>query len=311
MATWNGVGEDYLLWSDRPIQAWEELLPQLEYWGFDTVRLSFAFPDAPPRPEGGYTHNPIDFNRLDQVLELLSSHGIKGILDCHNYNDHEDWFGSEAWIDDWVRVARRFKGDDRILAYELYNEPEYMTWHEPDVTSRADVLSALAKCKDAIRAIGDMHIIVYSDPYYYDYAKPTDRWNIVTSFHAWATQANTVEGAQNHASQVIQAMSDWSWITKVWLGEFGAIYDWDDYLNKTERWRAQKAFVVDLVDFSLANKSGFSWWLYSNKIGPVNELMAQTRYMKPAAPMPLWQKIAIGGILGGIIVGGIGIASRR
>ena len=65
---WIGTGEDWALWSDEPLDAWTEYLADIQKWHFNTLRLSFRFPDAP-----AITHTPLNHEQLDAILNILSA----------------------------------------------------------------------------------------------------------------------------------------------------------------------------------------------------------------------------------------------
>jgi aryl-phospho-beta-D-glucosidase BglC (GH1 family) len=127
---WRGAGGSYIFHArDRYQEAWQLHLPEIQAMGLNTVRLAFAFPDSGINPEYGTPSADIlDFNKLDLVLDFLTAHQIKAILDLHNWADMIGDFGSQKLVDDWVRVAVRYRGDSRIVAYELFNEPGSETW---------------------------------------------------------------------------------------------------------------------------------------------------------------------------------------
>lgn len=283
---WIGVGEDYLLKytaGEDYLAKWTALLQRMNKWRFNVVRLSARFADAPAT-----AHSIVDFDKLDAVINLIAANGKGVILDlCHNWQDHYGWFGSQAWIDDWVAVANHYKGDPRILAYELFNEPFTETW-APNITSGEDVLHALVDCTDAIRATGDTHMIWFSDPGlsgYGDLELPdwARRDNVMFPFHGWSRTVAEAEVVRN-----------WWLYWKnnvhpgVIVGEFGTYSD-------PEPWETQKEIAVGNINFCLEHNIGFLWWLYSTdhfREDAADEVLEASNYTPtPPIDLPL-----IGGI---------------
>jgi len=270
---YTGIGEDYLLWSWDYLATWRDLLRKAERWNFNTFRLSFRFPEAPAT-----THSLLDYKKLNEVLNLLSVHGIKAVLDCHNWRDHYGWFGSDEWINSWVELASVFKGDSRILAYELFNEPCRDTWC-PSITSTEGVARAFAKATDAVRQVDSARTVVWADPFdYYGGSVPEDtrRGNVIYAFHGWIDTSN-VSAAKMYAFRKAKQMDDWERIYghgSAWLGEFGTFGEYD--------WEAQKTFAVTLINRCLESDIGFCWWTYSSNPEVASAVLRSSSYLKPS-----------------------------
>lgn len=293
-----GTGEKYYLdywWNTGQtlLEKYQDLIENPDYgyqrWGFNTARLSFVFPDQPFDPA---LDRPIlDYNKLDEVLNILEGYGIKVIIDCHNYRALAGWCGSQAWIDDWLAFAQRYKGDKRILGYELFNEPFSSQW-APNIQSRDDLCWAFANLTDAIRAIEPSRTIVWCDPgYLFNPAKEltagTYRSNVIFDFHAWAWDKNwSVAEALQEAQDRINLADHWKTLypnTQCWLGEFGVLSAYPP--------EPQDALFNVLVNVFFANHEGFSiWWFYGMQQGQLRErysnLLTETDYVPGAPPTP-------------------------
>jgi len=190
---WRGAGGSYLFHAgDRYKEAWQLHLPEIQAMGLNTIRLAFAFADSAPNQDYGVPSADIlEFEKMDWVLDFLSKYSIKGILDLHNYNDMFRDFGSQKLVDNWRMVAQHYRGDSRVVAYELFNEPGSSTW-APSVKSKLDVAKFYANLTDAIREVDPDHIVIWeSQPYVppleeiVDYLRP----NVVFTFHRWWTNS--------------------------------------------------------------------------------------------------------------------------
>jgi hypothetical protein len=288
-----GCGEDYLLDSsigappEEYLKRWIELTERFSKWQFNTVRLAFRFQDAPSTSET--VVETLDYGKLEEILSFLYKKGVRAILDLHNFRDMYSWFGSDAWIKDWCELASRYKGDDRIIAYELFNEPGSTTW-APQVTTKEDVARALARCTDAIREIDPNRRVVWADPSYYNYTIPPEavRPNVIYGFHAWKPTSDMNE-AMTYLKSKLERMKSWKEkYGTVWLGEFGAYGGYD--------FEVQKAICVGLINWCVDNRVGFCYWLYSRNHwvkGSADEILAQSNYAKLlqvtlTGPLGIW-----------------------
>lgn len=186
---WRGAGGSYLFHSNYYILAWEKHLPEIKAMGLNTVRLAFRFPDSNPGENGFVDSDTLDYGKLEEVLAWLDMHGLKAILDCHNYKDMYGDFGSQKLIDDWVALAEHFKDDARIVAYELFNEPGSVTWASW-LRSKEDVVKAYANLTDAVRAVDPDRIVIWQSSHYLPAEFPEGfaqylRPNVVYTVHRW------------------------------------------------------------------------------------------------------------------------------
>jgi aryl-phospho-beta-D-glucosidase BglC (GH1 family) len=293
---WLGIGSDWRVLNQPAalsirdvLDLWrQDVETHLQTWRFNTVRLAFAFPGS-----GGTTRNVLQLDELDQVLTLLASYGIRGILDLHNLEDMPGYFGSAAWIAAWVDLATRYRDDDRIAAFELFNEPfgpdkpsRVSTW-DPSITGGGSNLSdgtegvaaALAACVDAIRSTGDTHPIVYPDPWWF---RPTrdevydphsfiesgySRENIVITMHPWYlwTDQSLEKMYKDFLFNQLDKFEAWAEHYPLWLGEFGAA-------SPDEKpWHTQKTVGVELVNYALSKGIGFNLWIARESSGQREE----------------------------------------
>jgi hypothetical protein len=222
---YTGIGEDYLFWTGNP-ESWNSTLTdftgapvtalqKISQWKFNTVRLCFAFPNSNSK-----THSILDLAKMDRVIELIASTGAKVILGCHNVDDMVGFFGSQAWIDNWVQLSQKYKGDQRILAFEIFNEPWAMgesPWFQnQDLTNQA-----ITRCIDAIRAVDPSRMIVYP---WLGIVPNYAGSNMLYTLHTWTwttDDATTITEAQNFINNVIVPTIAKYGAANVWVGEIG------------------------------------------------------------------------------------------
>jgi hypothetical protein len=254
---WRGTGGSYLFHAgNRYQEAWQLHLPEIQAMGLNTIRLAFAFADSVPNPEYGVPSADIlDFDKMDWVLDFLSQQGIKGILDLHNYNDMFGDFGSQRLVDNWRVVAQHYRGDPRVAAYELFNEPFGSTWAS-SIRSKMDVARFYAELTDAIREVDPEHIVVWeSQPYVLPLEEIADclRPNMVFTFHRWWTNQKwefdvwTPEQLSymslSYAVEYRKKLS-----IPFWFGEFGAHWPFNSsnpewFLTEQHLWRCEEQVV--------------------------------------------------------------------
>ena len=158
------------LWS----RAWQEMLDQVVGAGFNSLRLPFSNQlfDAGSVPNSmDLTKNPdlkglSGLELLDRVLAGAAARGLRVVLDRHRPSadaQSELWYTdrvSEArWIDDWVMLAHRYRGQPAVVGADLHNEP-----HGPaswgDGNAKTDWRLAAERAGNAILAANPDWLIV-------------------------------------------------------------------------------------------------------------------------------------------------------
>ena len=149
------LGDDYLTWSNwnGDPSAWDSQLHWFTTYHCTGARLSFSFADD----SGTNKDSTYSWAKMDSVLTKLSSVGVKAVI-CDFAGSDSHFYGSQAWVNDWTQVASDFKGDSRIAAFEIANEPytNYLasnanTMHNFNVAC-FDVISQI-RSVDSVRAI--------------------------------------------------------------------------------------------------------------------------------------------------------------
>ena len=296
----NGFGTDYRVsYTDKslPFETilanWRSEIPKIKSFGFNTVRLAFAFNNS-----GDTTHSTLVYSELDQVLTLLDRNGLNAVLDLHNYNDMPGFFGSPGWIQSWTDLASHYKNDQRIVAYELFNEPFTANWYSGVQTGGAGgsegtgCLQALAQCVDAIRSTGDDRSIVYPDPYFIipysqrmnpEYIPPSMRRpNIIMTFHFWYGDTQTMDKMNMLFAYREKEAAAWQKYYTVWIGEYG----W--YSSSTYDQAVQQAWLIGWTQWAIQQDVRVSWWLHGYTGGRAQAYQLCKTVMQAAAmPMPI------------------------
>ena len=125
--------------------------------------------------------------KMVTVLSELGSVGVKVVLTDQAILN-EPWYGSQAWVNDWVQVAIDLKGNPNVEAFQLMGEP-YSGFLSPTgptggVTDVNSLNAALAYCIEQIRAVDPTRTIMM--PLETMIPKGADTWSEVwTSMSAY------------------------------------------------------------------------------------------------------------------------------
>jgi len=152
-------------------------------------------------------------DRLEGVLKLSEEYGLYVAVDLHalpggRYENrsmamfYEKPY-AEEFVRVWEKIARRFKGNGVIWAYDLVNEPV----HAMELPEGMDDFRELQiKAANAIRRIDPGKPIIFEvfkwdSPEGFDYMVPIDMPNIIYQAHMYRPHAYTHQGL--HDSKVI------------------------------------------------------------------------------------------------------------
>lgn len=141
--------------------------------GLSFVRLAVPWQRLQEIPDGGTAADglaqPIDEAYLDVIeeeVELAARAGLRTVIDLHNGCTYP--WGAGPFVEGsircgdgiepahveaiWTAIAERFRGDERVLAYDIFNEPRWSVG--------VDAYREYSQyAVDAIRATGDRHVI--------------------------------------------------------------------------------------------------------------------------------------------------------
>lgn len=158
------------IWARR----WEDMLKLVADLGFNTIRLPYSNDVFDPNSKP----NGIDFNQnpdlqgltpveiMDKIVEGAGQLGLKIILDRHRPDQNSQsnlWYtdkvSTERWIEDWKRLAQRYRGNDTVIGADLHNEPHGgATWG--DGNPNTDWRMAAEKAGNAILSINPDWLII-------------------------------------------------------------------------------------------------------------------------------------------------------
>lgn len=144
--------------------------------GLNCVRLPLYWRDFLPieieRPDQVRPDTPLDFSRLDRALASARRHRLLVLLDLHgapgsqNGRDHSgDARAAALWTDPaaqalclrlWRELARRYRDEPAVAAYDLLNEPARdarAKWWDAGIIDFVSLLYAEVRAADPDRPI--------------------------------------------------------------------------------------------------------------------------------------------------------------
>ncbi|HEX6291015.1 MAG TPA: cellulase family glycosylhydrolase [Herpetosiphonaceae bacterium] len=128
--------------------------------GINTVRALVPYRTSEGWTDGQGNIPPQMLERLRQFVQIAGRHQLKVIVTLFDWHDSIAAAGSleEAYDLRYLRtIVAAFKDDDRVLAWDLHNEPDnYGSWLEGKAPAVVDWLGRMA---DAIRVLDRHHPI--------------------------------------------------------------------------------------------------------------------------------------------------------
>ena len=182
-------------------------------WNVNIIRI-------PVHPSGYTYYGKTEYLKiLDSILDFAEKHEIYAIIDFHSigfppsgtYMYLEDssvpWgkgqsiyaYTDQSMKDFWRDISDHYKNDNRVIFYELFNEPTYGTGFS-DSQSWGQWKSKAEELVDVIRGYdSDAKIIVSGILWSYDLsyvlANPVNRQNIVYGTHPYPNQSKSYDEA--------------------------------------------------------------------------------------------------------------------
>ncbi|MCL8012012.1 glycoside hydrolase family 5 protein [Streptomyces sp. AS02] len=191
--TWNGSGDPaddanhhagensgrIPLGLDRASMA--EIIAGFREVGINSVRLPFSnemVHDGRPVTDDAVAANPSLRGRTplqvyDAVVGELTAAGLAVILNnhtnttrwCCGVDGNERWNASrstEAWENDWLFMARRYKDNQRVVGADLYNEVRRTVWDDPNwgLGDDHDWFAASQRVGDRILTEADRDLLI-------------------------------------------------------------------------------------------------------------------------------------------------------
>ena len=304
------IGEDYLrTYSDiTAASAWNSTYMQyFNKWNCNTARLGFAFSDAPVTGDGTHTHSMYVESKMDDVLEIFDGYNIKVILDNHNYVDHANYAGTQAWVDNWKAIATHYLDDDRIAGFNIFNEPNLATWADDgDYTSvgiidtKEKLIEVFKYCIDQIRVIDSDRTIFFPVCYGMGIGldNATTLHNLLVTYgvtalnnivydighpyyfeNAWDLYATPYlspeQVALNFRNNIILPSVAYYTSENCWIGETAA------FANKTDNYQVR--WLKSFINACCVSDVGFQVWAFFGKIALQEDAMALSNY--PSYPL--------------------------
>jgi len=152
---------------------WGTILDQLVALHYNLIRVPFSDdimkPGAMPS-NINYLLNPdlkglTSLQVLDKIIAGCRARGLRVLLDRHrptSAGQSDLWYTAQVsekqWIDDWVTLAKRYRGDDTVIGADLENEPRGpATWGTGDL--KTDWRLAAERAGNAILAVNPYWLI--------------------------------------------------------------------------------------------------------------------------------------------------------
>jgi hypothetical protein len=167
----------------------QEYFQALVATGATTGRLFFSFTRCATCTT--YDIAAGEVYKLDEMVETARRHGVKLIIVAQFQNDERGawWAGSERWqgaAAAWQQIARRYRDEPAVAAYELFNEP-----NAPGQSVAAAVglwARLTAQIIRAIREVDTRHLLIVQPPpgghtSAFTVLRPFSDSGIVYSFH--------------------------------------------------------------------------------------------------------------------------------
>ena len=263
--------------ADAFYQAWRDNhttkadIDAMARWGFNSVRLPmhYALYTLPVEQEplaGKQTWREEGFRRTDELLAWAKANDLYLILDLHaapggqgndlNISDR-DPDAPSLWDDPrqqdkmvalWKELARRYKDEPYIAAYDIINEPNWGFADKQDKNGckengNAPLRELLVRTTRAIREVDRKHLLVIEGNCWgNNYRGVLDEgpWddNLAISFHKYW---NTTDAASIAEHLALRDKHD----MPLWLGETG---------ENSNDWFARTVALVE------GQGIGWAWW---------------------------------------------------
>lgn len=227
--------------------------------GANTVRLPFNYKLFTHEDYMGVNDPDMGFRMIDRAVEWCRKYGLYLILDMHDCpggqtGDNIDNSYGYPWLfesepsqqlfcDIWQKIARRYKNEPTVLAYELMNEPiAHYFDNKEELNLKLEPL--YKRAVKAIRAVDSNHIVMLGGA----------QWNgNFGMFSDWKFDSKIMYTCHRYGGEptkvAFQNLIDFRDKTglPMYMGETG---------HNTDQWQAE---VVEMLK---ANNIGYTFWPY-------------------------------------------------
>ncbi|BCL29512.1 glycoside hydrolase family 5 protein [Streptomyces aurantiacus] len=158
-----------------------EIIAGFQEIGINSIRLPFSnemIHDTRPVTDTAVAANPAlrgstPLQVYDAVVRELTAAGLAVVLNnhtnttrwCCGVDGNERWNASQstqAWEDDWLFMARRYKDNQRVVGADLYNEVRRNIWDDPNwgLGDDHDWFAASQRLGDRILTEADADLLI-------------------------------------------------------------------------------------------------------------------------------------------------------
>ena len=196
----------------------EKDLNVLADWNVNHVRWQLLWGGFPNGPADSATNEEYlawietECQKLDRMLPLCEKKGVHVVIDLHtppggrledaNMKMFQEKKYQDVFLDVWEKIAKRYKGNPAVWAYDLVNEPceGLIPYDQKDAPVDWRTLAIAATKR--IRAIDpDRAIIIepapWGSPDSLDWFEPIDAKNVVYSVHMYLPHRFTHQGVHD------------------------------------------------------------------------------------------------------------------
>ncbi|EWY37703.1 hypothetical protein N825_16760 [Skermanella stibiiresistens SB22] len=299
---------------------WQEMMKQMVDTGFNAIRLPFSSELlAGKTPTNiNFTLNPdlaglSGLQIIDKIVDYAGQIGMRIILDHHrsaagdgpNANGlwYDGQYTEQRWIDDWVMLAQRYKGNDSVVAADLHNEPHGpATWGDDNPAT--DWEAAAERAGSAIQQVNPDWLIMvegietYKGSWYWwggnlqgvadDPVTLPIANKVVYSPHDYPNSVYPQPWFQgNDYASKLQGVFDTQWgyiarqgIAPVLLGEFGTKLEASDPKDKVWLTKIMATLNGDLnsdgaTDGGMPSAGlSWAWWSWNPNSGDTGGILA-------------------------------------
>ena len=207
--------------------------------------------------KSGYLFDASEKHRVKTVVDAAIKRGIYVVIDWHDHHAYDNADAAQKFFEEMARTYGKYPN----IIYEIFNEPERVSWSEV-------VKPYSERIVKAIRAIDTTNIIILGTPFWCQHVDvavddPVEGHNLVYSLHFYAaSHKGDIRDKAQYALDKGFAL---------FVSEFGTcLASGDGFLDslETERW------------FEFMDEHKLSWcnWSIADKAETASALLPGARY---------------------------------